>query len=148
LDDAPLSPLVQRYLRTAIIFLLIGLGLGAWMLMRRELTGEYPGLRLVSAHTHVILVGFVMMMILGVALWMFPRPDREDVRYRPGLAQAAYWLLTVSTATRFLSEVSSPSAPGPVHRWVIVLAGLGQVVGLVVFFYNLLPRIRSTRKAD
>jgi uncharacterized protein involved in response to NO len=143
-----LSPLVQRYLRTAITFLLIGLGLGAWMLIRRELAGEYPGPRLVSAHTHVILVGFVMMMILGVALWMFPRPDRDDVRYRPALAQAAYWLLTVSTATRFLSEVSSPSAPGPLQRWLTVVAGLGQVVGLGVFFHNLLPRIRSARKAD
>jgi uncharacterized protein involved in response to NO len=143
-----LSPLVQRYLRTAIIFLLIGLGLGAWMLIRRELAGEYPGPRLVSAHTHVIVVGFVMRMILGVALWMFPRPDRDDVRYRPALAQAAYWLLTVSTATRFLSEVSSPSAPGPLRRWLTVVAGLGQVVGLGVFFYNLLPRIRSARKAE
>jgi uncharacterized protein involved in response to NO len=140
-----LSPLVQRYLRTAITFLLIGLGLGAWMLIRRELAGEYPGPRLVSAHTHVILVGFVMMMILGVALWMFPRPDRDDVRYRPALAQAAYWLLTVSTAARFVSEVSSP---GPLHRWLTVVAGLGQVVGLGVFFYNLLPRIRSARKAE
>jgi uncharacterized protein involved in response to NO len=79
---------------------------------------------------------------------MFPRPERDDVRYRPALAEAAYWLLTVSTATRFVGEVSSPSAPGPLHRWLIVLAGLGQVVGLGVFFYNLLPRIRSTRKAE
>jgi uncharacterized protein involved in response to NO len=143
-----LNPLVQRYLRTGIAFLLTGLGLGAWMLIRRELAGDYPVPRLVSAHTHVILVGFVMMMILGVALWMFPRPERDDVRYRPALAEAAYWLLTVSTATRFVGEVSSPSAPGPLHRWLIVLAGLGQVVGLGVFFYNLLPRIRSTRKAE
>jgi uncharacterized protein involved in response to NO len=89
-----------------------------------------------------------MMMILGVALWMFPRPDRDDVRYRPALAQAAYWLLTVSTATRFMSEVSSPSVPGPLHRWLTVVAGLGQVVGLGVFFYNLLPRIRSARKVE
>ena len=143
-----MSPLVQRYLRTGIAFLLTGLGLGAWMLIRRELAGDYPGHRLVSAHTHVILVGFVMMMILGVALWMFPRPERDDVRYRPALAEAAYWLLTVSTATRFAGEVSSPSAPGLLYRWLIVVAGLGQVVGLGVFFYNLLPRIRSTRKAE
>jgi hypothetical protein len=31
--DAPVSPLVRRYLRTAIGFLLAGLGLGLWMLM-------------------------------------------------------------------------------------------------------------------
>src|SRR4051812_34139904 len=68
-DDASVSPLVRRYLRTAIGFLLAGLGLGTWMLIRRELAGDYPTPRLISAHTHVIMVGFVMMMILGVALW-------------------------------------------------------------------------------
>jgi heme/copper-type cytochrome/quinol oxidase subunit 1 len=103
-----MSPLVRRYLRTAIGFLLAGLGLGLWMLIQRELEGRYPGPGLISAHTHVILVGFVMMMILGVALWMFPRPQRNDVRYRPGIAEAAYWLLTVSTAVRFVGEVVPP----------------------------------------
>ena len=141
-----MSPLVRRYLRTAITFLLAGLLVGAWMLARRELAGRYPSPRLVSAHTHVILVGFVMMMILGVALWMFPRPDREDPRYRPVVAEVAYWLVTISTAARFLAEALTPEAPGLLQRWVVVLAGLGQVVGLFIFFYNLLPRIRSTRK--
>ena len=122
-----MSPLVQRYLRTAITFLLIGLGLGAWMLIRRELAGEYPVPRLVSAHTHVILVGFVMMMILGVALWMFPRPDRDDVRYRPALAQAAYWLLTVSTATfAFLGAILAANGLPSLRQIVwITLAMVG-----------------------
>ena len=138
-----MSPLVRRYLRTAIGFLLAGLGLGAWMLVRRELSGQDPTPRLISAHTHVILVGFVMMMILGVALWMFPRPERTDVQYRPAVAETAYWLLT-----RFVGEVAPPSVPGSLQGWLVVLAGIGQVVGLVIFFYNLLPRIRSTRKPE
>jgi heme/copper-type cytochrome/quinol oxidase subunit 1 len=140
------SPLVRRYLRTAIGFLMTGLALGAWMLVRRELAGEYPTPRLISAHTHVILLGFVMMMILGVALWMFPRPERTDVQYRPVVAEAAYWLLTASTAVRFIGEVAWPGAPGSPQGWLVVLAGIGQVVALAIFFYNLLPRIRSTRK--
>lgn len=140
-----MSPLVRRYLRTAIGFLLVGLGLGAWMLVRRELAGEYPTPRLISAHTHVILVGFVMMMILGVALWMFPRPERTDVQYRPVVAEVAYWIVTASTGTRFLGEVAPAGSPGSLRGWIVVLAGTGQVLGLAIFFYNLLPRIRSTR---
>ena len=140
-----MSPLVRRYLRTAIGFLLAGLGLGAWMLVRREIAGEYPTPRLISAHTHVILVGFVMMMILGVALWMFPRPERTDLQYRPVVAEVAYWIVTTSTGARFLGEVAPLSAPGSLRSWLVVLAGTGQVLGLAIFFYNLLPRIRSTR---
>jgi len=142
------SPLVRRFLRTAIGFLLAGLGLGAWMLVRRELAGQYPTPRLISAHTHVILIGFVMMMILGVALWMFPRPEREDVRYRPVVAEAAYWLLTGATGARFVGELLPPKPPGSLQGWVVVLAGVGQMDALAIFFYNLLPRIRSTRKPD
>ena len=65
--------LVRRFLKTGIAFLGAGLLLGAWMLVRRELWDIYPTTYLMSAHTHAILVGFVMMMILGVALWMTTR---------------------------------------------------------------------------
>ena len=81
--------LVRRYIKTAIGFLLVGLVTGGWMLARRELNGVFPGAYTVSAHTHAILVGFVMMMILGVALWLFPRPDKSDDRYRPVRHQPA-----------------------------------------------------------
>ena len=84
-----MQPLVRRYLKTAIAFLGVGLALGVWMLVRREAWGIWPTPYLTSAHTHAILVGFVMMMILGVALWMFPRPARDDTRFRPALAEAA-----------------------------------------------------------
>jgi heme/copper-type cytochrome/quinol oxidase subunit 1 len=141
-----MNPLVRRYLRTAMGFLLAGLGLGVWMLVRRELEGRYPTPRLISAHTHVILVGFVMMMILGVALWMFPRPERDDARYRPVVAETAYWLLAVATGVRFVGELMTPTGPGSSQAWIVVAAGLGQATGLAIFFYNLLPRIRSTRK--
>ena len=50
---------------------------------RRELGGKFAGPYETSAHTHAILVGLVMMMILGVALWLFPRPEKQNVRYRP-----------------------------------------------------------------
>ena len=59
--------LIRRYLKTAIGFLAVGLVLGGWMMVRREIGDVYPSTYLVSAHTHAILVGFVMLMILGVA---------------------------------------------------------------------------------
>ena len=73
--------LVRRYLKTGIGFLALGLGLGLWMMAHRELRQRFPSPYLVSAHTHAIFVGFVMMMILGVALWLFPRPAKDDTRY-------------------------------------------------------------------
>lgn len=73
--------LVRWYLKTAILFLAVRLAIGGWIIVRRELWAQYPSPYLVSAHTHALFVGFIMMMILGVALWLFPRPDRADARY-------------------------------------------------------------------
>jgi cbb3-type cytochrome oxidase subunit 1 len=139
--------LVRRFLKTGIVFLGVGLLLGAWMLVRRELWGIYPTAYLLSAHTHAILVGFVMMMILGVALWMFPRPARDDTRYRPGLAAASYWLLAVGTAVRLAGEIARTGADGRVLRWLVVAGGLAQVAGIGLFFVTMWTRIRSTGSA-
>ena len=73
--------LVRRYIKTAIAFLFVGLAIGAWMILRREMWRRFPGPYETSAHTHAIFAGFVMMMILGVALWLFPRPEKGNRGY-------------------------------------------------------------------
>jgi len=60
---------------------------------------------LISAHTHLILVGSVMMMIMGVALWFFPRAEKEDKKYSPDLILATYWVMTIGTGARFIFQV-------------------------------------------
>lgn len=143
--------LVRRFLKTGIGFLGIGLLLGGWMMIRRELSGVYPSSYLVSAHTHAILVGFVMMMILGVALWLFPRPDKEDERYSPRIAEAAYWLLASGTAVRLAGELLRDVSSALPLKWLVVLAGLSQIAGIGLFFFTMWSRIRpvgsQTREA-
>ncbi len=134
--------LVRRFIKTGIGFLISGLALGFWMLMRRELWGEWPHPYLVSAHAHAVLVGFVMFLILGVALWLFPRAEKDDTRYRPERAEAAYWVLALGTGGRFVAEAARAWVDAPVLRWAIVLGGAAQVVGLGIYFWTMWPRIR------
>lgn len=134
--------LVRRFIKTGIVFLFTGLLLGAWMLVRRELFGIWPDPYLVSAHTHAVLVGFVMFLILGVALWLFPRAPKEDRRYRPERAAAAYWILLLSTAGRFVAEAARGWSGAPFLGWIVVTGGLGQVAGLALYFWTMWPRIR------
>jgi cbb3-type cytochrome oxidase subunit 1 len=138
-----MSPLVRRFLKTAIGFLIFGVGLGVFMLARRELGGVWSTPWWVSAHTHAILVGFVMMMILGVALWMFPRPARDDTHFDPRLAEVAYWCIAVGTAVRVLGELARPVTADAAVRWGVVLGGAAQALGLVLFFYTMWTRIRG-----
>jgi cytochrome bd-type quinol oxidase subunit 2 len=134
--------IVRRYIKTAIMFLGVGLAIGGWMIVRRELFGVGPAPHMMSAHTHALFVGFVMMMILGVALWLFPRPPAGDTRYSPWLAQGAYWMLTVATALRIAGELSRTASSHGALRWAVVITGLGQISAIGIFFFNLWPRIR------
>ena len=139
-----MTSLVRRYLKTAIGFLVVGLMLGGWMMTGRELAGRTPSAYVVSAHTHAILVGFVMMMILGVALWMFPRPSRGDARYRPAVAEAAYWLIAVGTLARVVGELVRTQSDALWLRTAVLATGSMQIVGLLLFFATMWARIRPT----
>jgi len=48
---------------------------------------------------------------------MFPRPVRDDTRYRPELAEAVYWVMTVAGAALFVVNmwwrVRMPAVPSP-----------------------------------
>ncbi len=142
-----MTSLVRRFLKTAIFFLAVGLALGGWMMARRELWGQRASPYMVSAHTHAVFVGFVMLTILGVALWMFPRPQAGDGRYRPALVETAYWLLTVGTAGRILGELLRPSHDSIALRVAVLATGLAQIAGVAVFFFTMWTRIRPVGSA-
>ena len=134
--------LVRRFIKTAITFLAIGLALGLWMMGQRELSDRSPSPYAVSAHTHAIFVGFVMLMIMGVALWLFPRPEKDDVRYSPRAAKAAYWLATLGTAGRVVGELLRMAVDSVWLRWAVLCFGAAQVAGIGIFFYTMWSRIR------
>lgn len=133
--------IIRRFLKTAVGFLAVGIVIGVVMLARREL-GSYPGPFTTSAHTHAILVGFVMLMIMGVAAWMFPRPEKSDEHYRPGLVELAYWCVTLGTAIRVVGELLRATSAAPALRMAVVLGGVGQALGILLFFYTMWTRIR------
>lgn len=139
-----MTSIARRFIKTAIGFLAVGLLLGGWMLIRREMYGEWPVSYVVSAHTHAVFVGFVMFMILGVALWLFPKPARGDRRYRPAVVEAVYWLLFSGTWVRFGGELLRAHYNAPAVGWVVVMAGVSQIIAIFLYMWTMWSRIRST----
>jgi heme/copper-type cytochrome/quinol oxidase subunit 1 len=133
---------VRRFIKTGIGFLTAGLILGVYLLARRELYREWPHPYLVSAHAHAMLVGFVMFLILGVALWLFPRAEKGDERYRPERINTAYWILLVATLSRFIGELLRAWQGWSWIGWMVLAGGLGQATGLGLYFWTMWTRIR------
>ena len=142
-----MTPLVRRYVKTSLVFLAFGLLVGAYIVVSEFLFDIYPSRLLITAHAHLLLVGFMLMMVMGVATWMFPRPAREDRRYRPELAEAIYWLMTMATVARAGAEIAVASAGAVGLRWLIALGGVGQLLGATLFVLNIWWRVRMPSAA-
>jgi heme/copper-type cytochrome/quinol oxidase subunit 1 len=127
--------------KTSFVFLLVGLALGGYITVEINLLGRAVPWPLITAHVHALLVGFLLTLVFGIATWMFPRPARDDARYRPGLAWLVYWLLTVSTAVRLVGELAAAVAGGRGSP-LAALGGLGQLAAVVVFVANMWTRVR------
>ena len=138
-----MPPLVRRYLKTAVAFLIFGVGLGVYMLARRELAGIWPTPWWTSAHTHAILVGFVMMMILGRRAVDVSPPGEGRPPFRPAAGGGCVLVLTLGTAARVAGELLRPIDADRGLRWTVVAGGGAQALGLVLFFWTMWTRIRG-----
>lgn len=131
----------RYFIKTAFGFFVLGLLSGLYIYGARAFGWSMP-YTLVQAHTHILLMGGVFMMILGVAVWFFPRAKKNDVRYDPDVIRLGYYVFTAATLIRFLAEIRLGYYPqgwaSQVGFWCAVL----QVLASIILVYSLWGRIR------
>ena len=111
------------------------------MTYRINISGSGVTQSMIAAHTHLILVGFVMMLIMGIALWLFPRP-REKVFYSPLIAEITFYLMFAAIAVRSAGEIINGFILSRWIAWAIVTGSFGEIAGIVLFFINIWNRIK------
>lgn len=133
---------VRYFIKTSVIFLIIGILTGLYMSVSKYVFKIGYSQELISAHTHLILVGSVMMMIMGVALWFFPRAEKNDKKYNPNLILITYWVMTIGTSLRFIFQVVANFLVSNLIQYLIAISSALQVVAMILFFYSMWGRIR------
>ncbi|MCL6494875.1 MAG: cbb3-type cytochrome c oxidase subunit I [Ignavibacterium sp.] len=136
---------VRYFIKTSVIFLITGILTGLYMSFSKYVFNVGYSQELISAHTHIILVGSVMMMIMGVALWFFPRADKDDKKYNPDLILASYWVMTIGTSLRFILQVAANFFLSDLIQYLIAISSALQVIAMILFFYSMWGRIRPVR---
>ncbi|MCE1164159.1 MAG: cbb3-type cytochrome c oxidase subunit I [Bacteroidetes bacterium] len=133
---------VRWFVKTSIVFMLAGILSGFFMMLARRVFEIGYGPSLLSAHTHVILVGFMMMMIMGVSIWFFPKAEKTDKRYSPALVVAVYWLMVIGTSVRFIGEFADAFVTLKFLNYIIVFSSLLQIIAAGIFVYTIWGRVR------
>ncbi|MBK7381633.1 MAG: cbb3-type cytochrome c oxidase subunit I [Ignavibacteriales bacterium] len=134
---------VRYFVKTSIIFLVLGILTGLYMSYSKYISESGYTQELISAHTHIILVGSVMMMIMGVALWFFPRAEKDDKKYNPDLIKVVYWLMATATFLRFIFQLVGSYYYLPIVNTLIFFFSALQVIAMILFFYSMWGRIRA-----
>jgi cytochrome c oxidase cbb3-type subunit 1 len=120
----------KAFAKSSLIYFGIGVVMGVWMIL-------FPDVRftLTRVHVHILLLGFMAMMIYGVGYHILPRfIGRPVYSHRLGNIQA--WLANITLvglSTSWIIEASQ----GGIWRLLAILFGIGQGVAIFLFIFNL-----------
>jgi hypothetical protein len=81
-------------------------------------------------------------MIMGIAVWFFPKADKSDRRYSPALITLVYWLMVTGTSFRFIFEVIDAYVTLGISDYVITASSAIQILAAVIYVYTMWGRIR------
>lgn len=122
--------------RTALIHLGLGALLGALLLAARGTGTALPWGPLMALHGELLLFGWLLQFVIGVAFWMLPKHASGPARGPAGPIAAAWLLLNAGVWTAGLAL----ALDGPVG---LVAGGrLAEAGALALFATNAWPRIK------
>jgi hypothetical protein len=98
-----------------------------------------------GAYRHALTVGFIMMMIVGVSSKVVPTLSGVDVRKANSL-WPTFILLNLGNFTRVSSQIGTDFFPSAFS--VMGFSGFIEVVGLVLWGYELLANMRAGKKLE
>ena len=133
----------RMFIKTALAHLVAGSGLGAWLMWKKAWGGPLPNHVFITVHNHLIVVGFFLMIVMGVAYWMFPRQAGTTPREaaRDPLAWAGYVSLNTGLLMRAFVE---PFATGETQP-LLALSALRQMAAIFLFILAIWKRVRMPR---
>ncbi len=117
-------PTVSVWLiRGALAYLLAGFSLGALLLASKGISLPAGLWRWLPVHFELLLVGWLIQLVMGVAYWIFPRFGMTPrARGREGLAWLALALLNGGVWMTCLGMLRDQSTVTIVGRMIEVLA--------------------------
>lgn len=124
-------------LRAALVHLALGFTVGAVLLAHKGIPfAPDATLLLRPAHRELLLVGWTIQLVMGVAFWIFPRRRLSGSPYgRESLAWLAFALLNGGV---WLAIAGSANVP-----WLVLLGRAAEAGAAAAFAANLWGRVRA-----
>ncbi|NUM75208.1 hypothetical protein HUU40_12670 [candidate division KSB1 bacterium] len=135
---------VRWFIRTSAVYLVLTFLAGAIFLYHNWLIGPAPRVWVI-VHLHMGLVGWLVNIVIGVGLWMFPLnkdafPDGGG-RYMLPLARTCYFGLNLGLAARLILEPLFSYTQNNFAGGLLALSGVPQFIAASIFLYIVWKRV-------
>lgn len=120
---------------------------GVILVFLSEIPALNTGPLLLPVYWHMLVMGWITQLIMGVSIWMFPRKHRDRKKRESLLSWLTFWLLNTGLVLRFLSEPFIPLFQNSVVVTVLVLiSALLQVFAIITYVAEIWPRLEPRKK--
>lgn len=135
--------LARWYIKAGLAYFVLALIVG--LLLAADPVIDLPGrmITLRPVYVHLLVVGWITQLIIGVGYWMFPKYSKERPRGSDALGWTTFVLLNVGLLLRAISEPRSGPGADPDLGWLLALSAVFQVVAGWLFVINTWPRIKE-----
>jgi len=137
--------LTRWFIKTSFLYFALALVAGVVIGAQAVWNFSPPGADLYPTYFHLLVEGWITMLIIGVVFWMFPKYTLEQPRRSPGLGWASYILLNMGLVLRIISEPANAVVGTPASVWAIllVIAAALQWLGGMAFVVNSWGRVKE-----
>lgn len=137
----PLS--TRLFIKSGILYLIAGIIL--------SFISEIPDLGLspllLPVYWHMIVVGWITQIIIGVSYWMFPRAAKGKRNTDSKIILAVFITLNAGLLLRFIAEPFIPLiSNNELIFWSIVISSILQLTAIILFIMEIWPRVRGKAK--
>ena len=133
-------PAITRwFIKAGILWFITGMILA----FLAELPLLSAGSLLLPVYWHMLVVGWITQIIMGVSIWMFPRKKRDRLKKQSVRTVLSFVLLNSGLVLRFLCEPFIPMFRGESMITLFVLiSSLLQVLGILFYTIEIWPRLQ------
>jgi cbb3-type cytochrome oxidase subunit 1 len=136
-------PLLTRlFIRTSFVYLGIALAEGILLAGQSIWNSPLPFAVLFQGYIHLMTVGWLTLLIFGVAYWMFPKYSQADPHGSEALSWTAYILINLGLVMRLVGEPLNDIRQQAFWSWLLIFSALLQWLGGMAFIINLWKRVK------
>jgi hybrid cluster-associated redox disulfide protein len=126
---------MDRITRSFILASLIYLAAGAVIGMLMSMSPQFLG-RVLFSHVHLLLGGFMAMMIYGVGYFILPRFASSSIRW-PSMVAVHFWMANLSLLGMVVSRPLAVTLDSPGWMGIFHLSVTVQTLSIFIFVANL-----------